>query len=49
MRIIAFVLEHPVIERILDHIGEPDAAACGAAGAFAAAAGVRVRPDDRHQ
>jgi hypothetical protein len=23
MRIIAFVLERPVIERILDHIGEP--------------------------
>jgi len=25
MRIIAFVLERPVIERILDHIGEPTA------------------------
>jgi hypothetical protein len=25
MRIIAFILERPVIERIVDHIGEPTA------------------------
>ncbi|MBK8167567.1 MAG: transposase [bacterium] len=71
MRNIAFVLDQPQVERILEHIGvigerawlpsvpkrlppvgrrpTAHAAARSAAGAIAAAAGVRVRPDDRHR
>jgi hypothetical protein len=45
MRIIAFVLDEPTIERILAHIGEPTPAAANTVGAFAAAGHAAVRPD----
>ncbi|MBK6733591.1 MAG: hypothetical protein IPG61_05800 [bacterium] len=49
MRIIAFVLDEPTIERILAHIGEPTQPPAVLPARSPPQLAFRVRPDDRHR